>query len=115
MTPENIIKKIFPYLDIKSKKSVSGNMIRFRNSTGLATYTDKVLENFTPIVFGIISQKIRITIEVTNTAITEISSSETLPFKVESSLVEIKLVIVTFKISSANKIVAIIDEGVYRE
>ena len=44
-------------------------------------------------------------------AITEINSSEILPVNTSSNLVDIRLVIVTLRISSANKIVAMIEAG----
>ena len=69
------------------------------------------LENFTPIVFGIISQNIKIIIEATKMATIEINSSDIIPINNLFNFDVIKLIIVTFRISSANKIVAIIDAG----
>ena len=101
------------FLDIKSKNRVKGNKNLLSNSIGLAQITLKGLENFTPMVLGIISQKINITIDVIKIATIDINSSDNVFLKTWSNFAEIKLVIVTFKISSINKIVAIMDEGFF--
>ena len=112
-TSDSTLNKFTNFLEIKSKKSVNGNKILFKKPTGLATTTDSVLENFTPIVFGMISQKTNIIIDVIKTAITEIHCSDNWFFNNESSFADIKLVMVTLRISSAKRMVAIIDEGVF--
>ena len=64
------------FLDIKSKNRVKGNKNLLSNSIGLAQITLKGLENFTPMVLGIISQKINITIDVIKIATIDINSSD---------------------------------------
>ena len=63
------------------------------------------------MVFGIISQNIKIIIEAIKIVAIEINSSDIFPINNLFNFDVIKLVMVTLRISSANKIVAIIDAG----
>ena len=86
----------------------------FRKYIVGATTVAIFLENFTPMVLGIISQKISITIDAIKIVTTDINSSGILFTNILFNLEDSKLVMVTFRISSANKIVAIIDAGLLR-